>query len=201
MKCSIDICDREAKKRKLCLAHYQRFVRDGDQFDKSPIVDIKCIISRFKAKIGPINDNGCMEWLGWKKRGYGRFNIDEKVVYAHRFSYEHYIGPIPKGRCVCHTCDNPSCVNPKHLWVGTNEENQQDMRDKGRASYKKGVDPGISMRGSNHIYAKLDEEKVKDIKIKLSRGIKGTVIAREYNVVAQTIYEIKNGKNWKHIAI
>ena len=144
-----------------------------------------------------------MNWLGWKnEKGYGKFSIGQKKYrFSHRYAYELYIGPIPKNLFVCHHCDNPSCVNPAHLWIGTNAQNQQDMRNKGRSSYKKGVDPGISMIGSNHRYAKLNEEKVRDIKIKLSQGIKGTVIAREYNVVDQTIYEIKNGNNWKHVVI
>jgi len=200
MKCSIDICDREAKKRNLCLAHYERFIRNGEDFDRSPIVDVKCMKSKFTSKIGMPNDNGCMEWLGWKnKHGYGKFSVGSKYAFAHRYSYEFHIGAIPVGLFVCHSCDNRGCVAPQHLWLGTNIENQQDMRNKGRQNHHRGPLPNI--QGLKHINAKLTEDKVKDIKIKLLKGIKGTIIARKYNVSDQTIYDIKNGKNWKHVNI
>lgn len=203
MKCEVSLCNREAKKRKLCLAHYERFARNGECFDRSTIVNKKCITSRFKAKTGTPKPNGCIEWIGWKNEGgYGKFSINkEEYMSAHRFSYQNYVGEIPDKMCVCHKCDNPSCVNPEHLFLGTRSENMKDMADKGRHPNKKGVPLLIDNKGSKHIFSKLNEEKVKQIKIKLSQGIKGTIIAREYNVVDQTIYEIKNGKNWKHVII
>jgi len=77
----------------------------------------------------------------------------------------------------------------------------RDMAEKGRHPYKRGVPLPIDNRGSKHIFAKLNEHDVRNIKIKLHAGIKGTVLAREYGVVDQTIYEIKNGKNWKHVIV
>ena len=200
MKCSIDSCDRIAKKIHLCLAHYQRFSRNGSAFDQSPIVDVSCMKSKFKSKIGIEKDNGCMNWLGWKnKDGYGKFSIANKYTFAHRYSYEFHIGKIPDGLCVCHKCDNPSCVNPKHLFLGTHFDNMQDMKKKNRQPYKKGAPLNINNKGSKHVFAKLDEDKVRDIKIKLADGVKGSILAQLYNVVDQTIYEIKNGRNWKHV--
>lgn len=200
MNCIVELCDRAAKKKGLCLSHYQRFARNGENFNRSPIVNVSCMISKFISKIGSINDNGCMEWLGWKNKfGYGKFSVGSKYIFAHRYSYEYYIGAITDDMCVCHTCDNPSCVNPAHLWLGTNTDNRQDMVNKNRQPYKKGVAPKIDNKGSKHVFAKLNENKVRDIKVRLSQGVKGTVLAREYNVVYQTIYEIKNGKNWKHV--
>lgn len=160
----------------------------------------KLLIKRFLIKISPENENGCMEWLGWKNSGgYGKFSIYKKYITAHRFSYLYFIGHLPDEMCVCHHCDNPGCVNPKHLFLGTRSENMKDMANKGRHPNKKGIPLTIDNRGSNHVFAKLDEAKVKDIKIKLSKGIKGSIIAREYGVVEQIIYEIKNNKNWKHV--
>lgn len=78
----------------------------------------------------------CWIWQGRKSGEYGHFEINGKAMYVHRFSYELHNGPIPKGLFVCHACDNPPCVNPKHLWLGTHRENIQDWVKKGRISRK-----------------------------------------------------------------
>lgn len=85
-----------------------------------------------------INDNGC--WLinsDINHNGYARMKIivDNKIknVRAHRYSYQTFIGEIPAGLHVCHTCDTRNCVNPEHLWLGTNQDNMNDMKIKGRA--------------------------------------------------------------------
>lgn len=78
-------------------------------------------------------ESGCIEWIGGKDpNGYGRFSLSGKGDYAHRASYEIFKGPIPTGLCVCHKCDNPRCVNPDHLWLGTQTENIKDRDAKGR---------------------------------------------------------------------
>lgn len=83
-------------------------------------------------------DNGCWEWIGGKNNlGYGMFRDGNKMRTAHRVGYEIFNNTkIPKNICVCHTCDNPKCVNPKHLWLGTIKENITDMIDKGRANFR-----------------------------------------------------------------
>ena len=70
--------------------------------------------------------------------GYGRFNFNSKEYSAHRVSWIIHNGKIPADMCILHTCDNPPCVNPKHLWLGTLKENSQDMVRKGRATPKRG---------------------------------------------------------------
>jgi hypothetical protein len=87
--------------------------------------------------------NGCWLWTKAKDYdGYGVTIYNGKTVGAHRLSYIVHKGPIPSSKLfVCHTCDNPSCVNPNHLWLGTNQENQIDNRDKGRKCGRPRIHP------------------------------------------------------------
>lgn len=91
-------------------------------------------INRFLSKFLINNKNGCWEWQAAKLHGYGTIGIGNpaRMVLAHRFSYTFFVGAIPEGFCVCHTCDNPCCVNPSHLWLGTNDDNVRDRVKKCR---------------------------------------------------------------------
>jgi hypothetical protein len=89
----------------------------------------------------------CWHYCGGRSAfGYGRIMFDGLGRYAHRISYELFVGPIPHGLFVLHTCDNPSCVNPEHLWLGNNTDNRRDCLAKGRANAPKG-DNHWSQRG------------------------------------------------------
>lgn len=86
---------------------------------------------RFFQKV--VKTETCWLWNGaLNSRGYGSFGFNGKNVSSHRFSYQNFKGEIPKGMFVCHTCDTPSCVNPKHLFTGTNSDNMRDMIAKNR---------------------------------------------------------------------
>lgn len=92
--------------------------------------------ARFWAKVDKSGD--CWLWkASLKPSGYGHFNVAGKSVRAHRLAYQLSIGPIPDGKMLCHSCDNPQCVNPAHLTPGTNSENQQDSLAKGRNAQKR----------------------------------------------------------------
>lgn len=102
----------------------------------------KDIITRFREKMGEKDNNGCMNWLASKSCGrYGAFTICSRIdgtkrkYNAHRVSYELFVAPIPKGLCVLHKCDNVHCVNPDHLFLGTQYDNMQDMINKGRDNH------------------------------------------------------------------
>ena len=157
--------------------------------------DFRCrLLKDFK-----VMPNGCWEWQGLKEsKGYGFFTTrflgseKRKVHLAHRISFEIFKEPIPKGKMVCHTCDNRICVNPKHLWLGTNEENMRDCRDKGRWSFGK-------CEGAANTSAKLNEEQVREIRKEISEGCKCAVIGRKYGVSASAISSIKHGRAWSHV--
>lgn len=88
-----------------------------------------------------VQSNGCWLWRGSpEKRGYGRFYMNgNHNVRAHRAAYVLFRGEIPAGMLVCHSCDNPGCVNPAHLWLGTGSDNMRDMVAKGRGRFHYGL--------------------------------------------------------------
>lgn len=147
-------------------------------------------IDRFMDKVA-VADNGCWEWQAYKeKNGYGRFKFDGKMFQSHRWSYQHHVGEIPESMFVCHKCDNTCCVNPDHLFLGTHQDNTEDMVLKCRHS-----------RGGSHGAAKLCESDVRAIKSMLSkhgRGV-GDFLARWFGVSLNQISFIKLGKAWRHI--
>lgn len=126
-------------------------------------------------------DNGCHEWQAKKDRaGYGQFTLTTgNSVRAHRYAWMLAYGEIPAGRLVCHHCDNPCCVNPEHLFIGTHLENVQDMDAKGR-------------RGTRQ---KLRNEDVRHIKELLNQGcFSQDFIAKMYGVQQTTISRIELGR-------
>lgn len=135
----------------------------------------------------------CWNWIGSKNDGYGQIGLGSKLLRAHRFSYQLHNGEIPKGMFVCHKCDNRACVNPDHLWLGTNEENQKDMRMKHRDNYG-------SYNGEKHHKAKLVKENIPEIK-KLYKSGKFTQqeLAELFGVHQTVISYIILNKIWQHI--
>jgi hypothetical protein len=132
--------------------------------------------------------SGCWLWGGSvDTRGYGTIWYDKKHHKAYRASWILHRGPIPRGMSVCHRCDVPACVNPDHLFLGTQAENTADMYRKGR---------NVTLRGSQHGAALLTEEKVLMI---YSDARIAREIAADYGVSKSTIAAIKCGQNWSHI--
>lgn len=159
----------------------------------------KEIKERFWAKVNKEVDTDCWEWSAAKSTfGYGRFKVKGKLESPHRISYELSYGKIPKGLFVCHTCDNPSCVNPDHLFSGTRSDNMKDCASKGRLPICN-VNTRKQVRGEGSKQSSLTEKDVLDIRRRLAEGEKGSDLAREYKIWKTSISCIKHRKTWKHI--
>jgi hypothetical protein len=144
---------------------------------------------RIEAKVSRIPEAGCWIWMGSTQvRGYGELISNNRKHLAHRASYEAFVGKIPKGMYVCHACDNVSCVNPNHLFLGTQKQNLQDMANKGR-----------STRGVKNPMAKLDEYAVRQIREGIKEGQTNASLAKSWMVCPQTISNIRHKKVWNHV--
>lgn len=137
-------------------------------------------------------DNGCWQWTGGKDRdGYGVFGHHRrKQVRAHRASYEFHVGPVSSDVFVCHKCDNPSCINPDHLFLGSPRDNTHDMIAKGRKN---------TTVGDAHGMAKLSHKDVVEIINSRKEGVLLTVLAERYGVTFQHISAIALNKHWRHV--
>lgn len=147
----------------------------------------------------------CWGWSGpFNRKGYGWLTVNRRPFLAHRFSYQLHIGPIPDDMFVCHHCDNPACVRPEHLFLGTNLDNMRDMYAKGRGptGQRSGrhTHPERTARGERQGSAKLTEAKVREIRQRFAAGgISQTALAAEYGVDRSTVGWIIRGKHWRHV--
>jgi hypothetical protein len=147
----------------------------------------------------------CLVWSKGKlKAGYGKIKWKRKTVLAHRASYSAFNGPIPDELCVCHKCDNPSCVNPEHLFLGTYLENNLDKKEKGRSAsgsnHGSKTKPERFARGERAGNVKLTEVEVKEIRRFDNLGWLQEDIAAHFNVKRATVSHIVTRRNWKHVA-
>lgn len=147
---------------------------------------------RFERHYMPEPNSGCWLWTAnVNKDGYGTFRSGASVVKAHRFSYQEFVGPIPDGMLVCHRCDNPACVNPDHLFIGSHADNMADMSAKGRATRK------APRFGSDHYLAKLDSAKAVEIFSLKGSGISSAELASRHCVTRAAITAIWGRRTWK----
>jgi len=131
--------------------------------------------------------NGCIEWMGTRDRdGYARYGEKTKIVT--RLIYEKKNGKIPKNMCICHSCDNPGCVNIDHLWLGTIKENNDDKLKKGRCPH-----------GSEHHKTHLKESDIEQIRILAKEGVFQSIIGQIYKISQATVSKIILNKFWTHV--
>lgn len=178
----------------LCSAHWARnrrygspllLQKPGQYYQRLPAIEA------FKRRIRKAA-NGCWLWIGPKdRRGYGRFRTKIHGVClhkAHRWSWAyHNDRPIPDGMGVMHSCDNPACVNPEHLSIGTQAENIADMYRRGRAN---------NLRGLKHGRARIKESDVQAIRQSHRTQM---ALAGTYGISQTQVGRIIRGESWKHI--
>lgn len=150
----------------------------------------------------------CWEWMGWRDTdGYGRVSQREAYEggrYAHRIAWMLTNGPMSPELCVCHTCDNPACCNPRHLWLGTNIQNIADRENKGRTARAERSGrqrhPDAYPRGSAHPSAKLREADIIAVRARYrDTDITAVELAAEYGVSRTSMQWILHGRTWRHV--
>lgn len=164
------------------------------------------VLARFWAKVnkdGPIvraELGPCWIWTASTQAyGHGQLRIDGRSIFAHRISWEvANLQSIPQGMCGCHKCDNPPCVNPDHIFIGTHTDNMQDAWRKGRSGPK--LHPERMKRGEQNGAAKLKESDVMFIKVAARKGNYSS-LGREFGVNHSTIMKIATGRYWKHVKV
>lgn len=145
-------------------------------------------LSRFLSKVEQQDD--CWLWKGSQVCGYGQFSVGTKSIRAHRFAYAVYKGSLKSGLIVMHNCDNPLCVNPKHLTQGTQSKNIRDCVKRGRYPDRK---------GQNHGNSKLRDEEIGEIRNLASVGLSQRALGQKFNVSHATIYHVLKGNTWNHV--
>ena len=129
---------------------------------------------------------GCWLWLKSKDtKGYGLLRVNGKQEKTHRVSYRLFVGPIPDGLHICHRCDTPACVNPDHLFTGTNKENMEDRERKGR---------GVRQFGEAHHNAKITMDIARAIR---TDSRKQREIGAAYGISQHTVWQVKQNIIWR----
>ena len=151
-------------------------------------------ISRFWAKVDRRGPDECWEWKASRSPfGYGHFGINRRILLTHRVCWTIRNGAIPLGLCVCHRCDNPSCVHPSHLFLATQIQNLADRDRKNRAS-------GGSSCGASNPAATLTENQVRQIRRRYAHAqITQRELAAEYNVSRRHVGRILQHQRWQHV--
>lgn len=185
-----------------CGAEFTRPITDRlPAWNRRRYCSITCYRDRESAPLAErfwrhvVKGDGCWEWrAATNPSGYGTFGLDrDRMMPAHRFSWDLHFGQIPDGLYVCHHCDNPPCVRPDHLFLGTALANTQDMDRKGRRVAK-------GAPGERNHNARLTEDDVRAIRSRRAAGETCRSLAADFGVSPPLISYIVSRKSWSHVA-
>jgi hypothetical protein len=160
---------------------------------------MKTLEERFWKYVDKKGDNDCWVWKGYRQiYGYGQIFINKKSCGTHRVMWELVNGPIPEGLFVCHHCDNPPCCNLSHLFLGTSQDNVNDMMQKGRfvrySGSRNGKDNGKGRGKGGKKLTMIEATEIRELR---KTGLTFLEIGNKYRVSAVMIYYIVSGKFWK----
>lgn len=177
--CTVEGCDRAVRAGWLCNRHYENQRLRGDPVPRRD----KPATERLRFEV---TEAGCWEFTGKRNDdGYGVVSVTRAGVVgvrAHRLAYETWVGPIPNGLVVMHACDNPPCINPDHLSVGTHGDNMADMMAKGRSG-RRGV-------------GRVNEAMVHEIRAGARVGRTSIEMGNEFGLSRQAVRDIVTGRTW-----
>lgn len=190
MNCSFPGCPRRSHSTGLCRAHRRQEQKGHALRPARPFAEVRPIADRLKEKVVVDPDRGCWHRPDGKccnSWGYWEISFNGSTERAHRVAYQIAIGPIPDGLLVCHHCDNPSCINPDHLFLGTTKDNAIDRARKGRSGAN-------GKPGQTNSMAKLKDTEVEEIRALRGTGLTHRAIAEKYGVSRSNIGMILSGK-------
>lgn len=197
--CCVKGCEKPVRARDMCNTHYARMRRGGNPNSQTPVQYHGLTNQeRFEKRIEKDAVTGCWNWTAsLNNSGYGQFNLTgARPIPAHRASWLIYKGEIPADPCgayktgyVCHTCDNPRCVNPDHLFIGNQQVNMDDKMGKGRHNY------GTS-EGTAHGMAKLNDDLVREIR---SSPESLRELSVRLGIGKSTLHMVRKRITWKHV--
>jgi hypothetical protein len=203
-KCCIKECESKALAKDMCAMHYMRLRKFGSPMRVRQIQFHGSLENRLLGRRKIDSITGCWNWTGCvNPKGYGVMTVpsvtaspmyDQMIKdgarrpqIVSRIAWAHWRGSIEKGLMVCHSCDNPLCFNPDHLFLGTQTDNMRDMNEKGRNRQPK---------GEHHRSSKLTDEQVREIRASTETDAE---LARRYSLHATTIAKARRGGTWKHL--
>lgn len=189
--CSIDGCEKRAKCQELCDMHYTRLRRHNNpltitNMDRTMTADERLRYIGWTETVA-----GCWEFNGPKRHGYGQINMPwKRNEIASRAAYITWVGEIAEGLFVCHECDNPACINPRHLFLGSHDVNMDDCRAKGRHT-----------RGEKVWCSVLTEAESASIRALYASGRYNQYeLASKFGTSQTNISQIVRRRTWKHVA-
>lgn len=186
--CSVPKCSEFARSKGMCPSHYMRERRYGDPLGGG-LRQIRGTVEERLLKMIEIDPiTGCWIWSrDCTDFGYGQMSVDGHPRLVHQVSYETFIGPRVVDMLVLHRCDNPPCCNPEHLYLGTAQDNMNDMVARGRDRKARGEASGT---------AKLTEQQVREIR---ASDLLLRQLVERYGVSERTIIEVRARRTWKHV--